>query len=1499
MQANHFDIDYLPARVARFAATRPDAIAVVDRDGPLTWQDLWAWSERLAAMLAERTRPGDRVAIVSARNAAFVASVLAIWRLRGCYVPLDAAQPAARLRWQAQDCGARVVVATGAGPAQWLPEGVALVDPDASRCADATFGTSMKAPPSPRGDELVWPAYVIYTSGSTGRPKGVVLNHAALAAYLRGVAGRLPDDIASAAWISTPAADLGHTSLFGALWHGWTLHAIDAEVAGDPDAFAAYMDTHAVDLLKIVPSHLDALMQGRSPAAALPRRCLVVGGEPMPARLATQVERLRPNCVLMNHYGPTETAVGVLARTGDVGRASTLPLGTPLAHVDARIVDEDGNAAPRGVAGELCIGGASVASGYLNRPSLTAERFVPDAAGHGARLYRTGDRSRRLPGGEFAFLGRLDDQVKIRGFRVEPEEVAARLRTEDGVRDAIVVARADEEGAPLKLAAYLTSAVPLDVDAIRARLAAHLPDYMVPASLRVLASLPLTANGKIDRAALPAPDRAAGQKRTARVEARSDAERTLAGIWQQVLKRDDISVSDNFFEIGGDSILSLQIIAKARRAGLKLTPKLMFDYPTIEAAARVAVASGAGALGADVPAAPVVSPQAASTQGRSGSADGKARATAASADEARAAEEALWFAQAGVTRETAEAVYPATPMQQGLLFHGMLDGEPGLYVSQLRLTIADLRVEIMRRAWDVVIARHAVLRTRFVRPPGAEPLQVVQRQVVLPFDVHPPFAVPPSAGPDAGPDAGDAAFEAARRSIAARGFDLDAAPLMRVDIFARADGARDLLWTHHHALTDGWSTAQVASEVLRTYAALVAGSGFDVTPGPRFARYVHWLRRQPVASALWQERLAALGTSARLADALGSGAFFERVSERAGLANDADDTKRLVREIDAAGYVRAQCAARRAQVTLNTLVQGAWALVLAHFSGRAQVAFGTTVSGRPAELAEVQSTVGLFINSLPLAVEADPAAPVAGWLAALQRSHAALRELEHTPLASLQQWAGASGGALFDSLLVFENYPLDEAFRGERAALGLRAIDAYSRTHLPLTLVVAPRHGMGVDAGSGGSGADALRLEWHWRTGRVSADGVARLAAHFERVLDRLVGLIEKNGDARLRDVARDEAPAAEPGATAVLPVPFEPVTARIDAQASARPNAVAIAFTGDDGTRTALTYLELATWSARIAHACGPALAHGGERRIGVAMTRTPALVAAILGVLRAGAAYVPLDPAYPDDRLRDIALDAGLDALITEPSAASRFTAMLPWLPVIDANALRVAAGPSVIAAAKVPLPRVHAEQLAYVIYTSGSTGRPKGVGVTHGNVARLFDATRARFGFDERDVWTLFHSYAFDFSVWELFGALVHGGRLVIVPHWTAREPSALHALLVREGVTVLNQTPSAFVQLAQVDGEYELKTLRAVIFGGERLEPASIARWAEGARAKGVLPALVNMYGITETTVHVTYRELDEAALRAGRSVIGAPLADLTLQVLDGDLNRAPVGAVGEL
>ncbi|MFD0390907.1 AMP-binding protein [Tistrella bauzanensis] len=458
------------------------------------------------------------------------------------------------------------------------------------------------------------------------------------------------------------------------------------EAIFDPDRFGAWMQDHQIDLLKIVPSHLAGLMQAAAPARVLPRRYLLLGGEALPAGLARAVAELTPACRLVNHYGPSETTVGVIAGAvaGQAGDGpdgdGSLPLGRVLDHAVVRLLDRHGNPAGPGQPAEICIGGAGVSDGYVGRAGQTAERFVPDAAGlPGSRLYRSGDRGLLLADGAIGFLGRLDDQVKIRGFRVEPDEVAAVLRALPGVRQAVVIARADGEGR-LRLRGF-AAGDGLDGAALKQALAARLPDAMVPQSVQVLDALPLTANGKIDRKALPG-DRAAtgGAVADGAVAPRSATEAALLGIWEQVLKRQEIGVTDNFFEIGGDSILSLQLVARARKAGLKLTPKQIFDQPDIARLAACADAAAGRAV-----AAPDNRPDA----------GGAAVAADPYLPEYRAILEGL-----GQSLDSVADIYPATPLQRGLLFHSQMAGGEAVYINQLRLTLAGrFDMAALRAAW--------------------------------------------------------------------------------------------------------------------------------------------------------------------------------------------------------------------------------------------------------------------------------------------------------------------------------------------------------------------------------------------------------------------------------------------------------------------------------------------------------------------------------------------------------------------------------------------------------------------------------------------------------------------------------------------------------------------------------------------------------------------------------------------------------------------------------
>ncbi|MDI2591092.1 amino acid adenylation domain-containing protein [Pseudomonas sp. 681] len=569
----------------REVARQPEALAARGLEQSLSFKALDQAANQLAHYLqAQGVQPGQPVAVLMERSLDWLTCVLGILKAGAVYMPLDVKAPAARLQPMLESAQARLLLCADGderitqlgvaglafAPSQWHDQ--PLTCPALNLSAQA-------------------PAYVIHTSGSTGQPKGVLVSHGALASYVRGALERLalaPD--ASMALVSTIAADLGFTVLFGALCSGRLLHVLPEELGFDPDRFADYMATHRVGVLKIVPGHLSALLQATRAADVLPEHALIVGGEACSPALLQRVRELKPGCRFINHYGPSETTVGVL--THEVVAldpdARSIPVGAALPGAHVYVLDDVLNAVADQVAGELYIGGDSVALGYLGQPALTAERFLPDPFGAaGARVYRSGDRVRRNRRQALEFIGRADDQVKVRGYRVEPAEVARTLLGLDGVSEAAVLALAlDGDESRLQLVAWCVaaSAASLTVEDLRQQLQACLPDYMVPAQIVLLDQLPLTANGKLDKRALPVPGLVT-QRYVAPV---GEVQEKLAAIWAEVLKLERVGSTDNFFELGGDSILSLQIIARAKRQGIKLSPKQLFEKQTIGQLAAVA-----------------------------------------------------------------------------------------------------------------------------------------------------------------------------------------------------------------------------------------------------------------------------------------------------------------------------------------------------------------------------------------------------------------------------------------------------------------------------------------------------------------------------------------------------------------------------------------------------------------------------------------------------------------------------------------------------------------------------------------------------------------------------------------------------------------------------------------------------------------------------------------------------------------------------------------------
>ncbi|HYH45088.1 MAG TPA: amino acid adenylation domain-containing protein, partial [Thermoanaerobaculia bacterium] len=658
-------------------------------------------------------------------------------------------------------------------------------------------------------------------------------------------------------------------------------------------------------------------------------------------------------------------------------------------------------------------------------------------------------------------------------------------------------------------------------------------------------------------------------------------------------------------------------------------------------------------------------------------------------------------------------------------------------------------------------------------------------------------------------------------------------------------------------------------DVFLFYDAFRGGGEAEIERPRPYREHIAWLQRQDLAEAeaFWRTALAGVTAPTPLT--------VDRPPAAAarGGSQDRQLRSRLLPEDSAA----LAAFARRHQLTLNVLVQAAWGLLLGRYSGQPEVIFGATVSGRETGLPGIEKMLGVFINSLPVRLPVASDRPLQPWLAELRDRLAELRRHEHTPLTQVQEWSGVPRDLpLFESLVVFQNYPVEPAAAARREGLRVEEMEAIGRANFPLTLVAKP--------------GPEVSLRLLYQSGRLEEDAVERLLGHFATLL---AGLAEDPGR-RLGDLPLLTAPEFRQILSGwVVEEPVEPMTRRLDelfaAHAATMPDAVAVVCEG-----RSLTYGELDRRANRLARHLR-SLGIGRDTRVGLLLERSEGLVVAILAALKAGGAYLPLDPVYPEDRLAYMVADSEARVVVTTEELRGRLPMDGARVVSLDGDARAI-----VRRSARAPKNDATPADLAYVIYTSGSTGRPKGVMVTHANAARLLRATERWFGFGPDDIWTLFHSAAFDFSVWELWGALAYGGRLVVVPYWISRSPDLFCRLLAEQRVTVLNQTPSAFRQLmwAEEKGSPDDLALRWVIFGGEALDLPALAPWI--GRHGDARPVLVNMYGITETTVHVTYRPITRRDVAEGQgSVIGRPIPDLRVYLADSTLVALPLGVPGEI
>jgi amino acid adenylation domain-containing protein/non-ribosomal peptide synthase protein (TIGR01720 family) len=1484
------------------AALTPRAPAVHFDGRTLSYGELEARANRLARRLrAAGVGPEKLVGVLAERSLELVVGLLAVLKAGGAYLPLDPRHPAPRRRFLLADAAVRVLLAEPELAADLeLPEltTVPLLEATAVTAEAAPQDADEGCPDSGAGPENL--AYVIYTSGSTGTPKGVMVPHRAIVNRLLWMQESLPLDAGDRVVQKTPLTfDASIWELFVPLLAG--AQVVVARPGGHQDTayLTELMARQEVTVLQLVPSLLPALLEEPGLAACSRLRRLFCGGEALPAELARRLLAVR-ELELINLYGPTETAIDATFWRHQPAAAAPqpiLPIGRPLANLRAHVLDAAGRPAPLGAAGELYVGGASLARGYLGRPDLTAARFVPDpnAAEPGERLYRTGDLARHLAGGALSFLGRADHQVKVRGVRIEVEEVEAALQRHPQVREAAVAARADGPSGR-RLVAYVVPAEGTSpaAEELCAALRETLPEAFVPAAVSILPALPRTASGKLDRAALPAVEPKSGGAGFA--PARTAAERTLTAIWSQVLGVDPVGVHDNFFSLGGDSILTLLVVARANQAGLRLAPRQVFQHQTIAelaAAAQAApailaeqgpvsgeaaltpiqrrffalepadpqhynqalllellqpldpgrLAAAAAALGAhhdalrlrfrrqpsgwrqqhaaaaaragagagcaclDLAALPAARQeealQAAAAALQSGFdlargpllrvallprgaerpgrllllahhlvidgvswrilladleqayeqlARGEAvrlpakttsfrqwaeRLRQRAQSPALAAELPYWLARqrasaprlpvdgprgdnlaaaasrvtVGLDRETTrrllqeaprayrtrvddllltalarafaawtgtrrllvdleghgreelapdldvsrtvgwfttlypvllevpaagpgeaikavkeqlrevpghglgygllrylraeadaaalaalpaaevsfnylgqldsalgasspfalapessgpgrsprqrrahllevdglvrsgrlqfhwtygvelhrretierlaasfvtelrdlvehclspqaegctpsdfplaaldqarldrlaaeqpriEDLYPLSPLQQGFLFHALHSPDSGVYIQQLSCVLqGELDEARFAAAWQLLLDRHPVLRTTFASEGLDQPLQVVHRDQPLALEQLDWSAL-----------AADEQAAAAARYLAAerrRGFDVARGPLLRLALIRLAADRRQLVWSFHHLVLDGWSVPLALQEVFAHYRALGLGGRAELPPPRPYRAYIEWLQGQDLAAAeaWWRAALAGAAVPTPLGDAgpgQASGEILEQIAQLGGEESEA-----------------VLAAARRHQLTLGSLVQGAWALLLARYSGRDDVVFGLTLSVRPPDVADVEAMLGVLLNTLPVRVRIDRGEALLPWLRRLQAALAELRQYEHSPLVAVQGWAGLPHGEeLFESVVTVQNYPIDPALRESAAELTVREVRFIEKATYPLSVALMP--------------GPLLPLQLRYDSGRFSAARAEHILRELGSVLAVFAG---------------------------------------------------------------------------------------------------------------------------------------------------------------------------------------------------------------------------------------------------------------------------------------------------------------------------------------------------------------------------------------------------------
>jgi amino acid adenylation domain-containing protein len=1397
---------------------RPDATAVVFGSAMLTYDELNGRANQLARCIESiGVAKNALVGVCLERSTEMVIALLAILKAGAAYLPLDPSYPQERLAFMLSDSDAPLLITSQSLVHRIPPTSATTIVLDQQGSGIDSFSKE-NLPGRATAEDL---AYVMYTSGSTGVPKGVCIPHRAvnrLVCNTNYITFSACDRVAQ---ISHSSFDALTFELWGALSNGARLVGISKDVALSPSSLVEQIRKEGITVMFLTTALFNLVVR-ELPDGFQSVEQVVVGGEALDPRWIREALRNGPPMKLINGYGPTETTTfAITFPIRDVAEeASNIPIGRPISNTRVYILDANREPVPIGVAGEIYIGGDGLALGYLNRPELTAQKFVRDPFSNDphARLYRTGDIARFLPDGNIQFIGRIDHQIKIRGFRVELEEIEAILAQHAEIEKALVLYTAGSTTGK-RLVSYLITrpqASP-SADELRDFLKAKLPEYMIPSHFVFVDALPLGPGGKVDRQSLPLPVWGKDPLETVRTSPRGPLEEALAGLWCEILGLTEIGIDDDFFDLGGHSLLATQVISRIRKVfNIDLPLMALFEAPTVRRLSekiRLVVAPGKD------------------------------------------------FRSVPISRVSTNQELPLSFSQQRLWFLDQLaPANPFYNVCYPMRARGTLEIEPLRRSLNEIVRRHEILRTTFPTTDG-QPMQIVHPELELELAITDLSSLPESER--------EARSLILVREEARTPFDLAKGPLFRAGLLRLDENDHVLLLNWHHIIFDGWSLSVFWHELTILYQTFLRGRS---SPLPelafQYADFARWQRQRIQGDYLedllsyWKKQLAEIPPVLEL---------------------PADRPRPLIESFRGSTYhfqfpvnllTSLMELSRREGGTLFMTLLTAFMTLLHRYTGQDDIVVGSPVANRSRN--EIENLIGFFVNTLVLKGNFSHLSTFRETFNQIR--DVCLQAFAHQDLPfeklveTMRPERSLSHSPLFQVMFVLQNVPMQ-----------LPRLPGLALTEIPVERGTA-----GFDLKlSMAKSEDGLTGSFEYNTDLFDTQTIIRMTSHFQTLLEGIVADSDQPfSKLPILSAAERKQILVEWNDTSSAYQLDRCIHQVFEEQAARTPDSVALVW-----KNIQISFAELNRHSNRIAHSLMKAGVKA-DTVVAICAERSIEVIAGMLGILKAGGAFLPLDPDLPKERLNFLLQDSHAQIVLLQKKVEERISECEDCIKFfLDSDWEE-----SIPDARENPIPNVKPDNLAYLLYTSGSTGLPKAVLGTHRASLNRFQWMWEMYPFQKKEVSCQKTSLSFVDSVWEIFGPLLQGIPTVIVPDKAVHDPRRFTEILVKNRVTRIVLVPSFLAALFESGISAEnLPTLKVCICSGEALKPKLCHDFHK--RFPGRL--LLNLYGSTEVAADVTWHQTASDDSKQLRIPVGRPIANNRIYLLDKYLNPVPVGIPGEV